>query len=239
MPATEAQKERTGKAVHWKDTQEIQQFNPHQPTASQLSQLYGINQTTQNPNVSLVPTPSSTPTFFQPAPPPIPLQAPSFQNTVTAQHVLPFHSSHSQSTSTQGLTQPFPQVLPQQSYRPQSRRVAKQRIARLKRQLDAEYAIPLHQKTYHTLQHCRRNYGFCAITNNPLQKNFNDTLKNNPNYILAQPNNLCTLSKVPTGTRRLLGLSHKYCLSSSQLQNNVRRTIQKMAYTIRMKYHLQ
>jgi hypothetical protein len=61
---------------------------------------------------------------------------------------------------------------------------------------------------------------------------------------LPQPSNLayhnlCTHSKIPPGTRELLGLNLKYCLASSQLNNEINPTIQKMAYAIRTQYNLQ
>jgi len=128
-----------------------------------------------------------------------------------------------------------------------SRRAAKQRILRQKKKLEAKSNMPLQQKHYHTLQRCLKNYGFCANPNYTLQKNFNDNLKANSseNENLPQPinnlsfHNFCKINTIPTGTRQLLGLNLRYCLASSQLHNNIRSTVQKMAYTIRTKYHLQ
>jgi hypothetical protein len=69
-----------------------------------------------------------------------------------------------------------------------------------------------------------------------LYKNFfNDIIQREPNYLLPQPSN----SRIPQGTRQLLGLNLKYCLASSQLQNIINTTVQKMAYAIRTKYNLQ
>jgi hypothetical protein len=65
-----------------------------------------------------------------------------------------------------------------------------------------------------------------------------------PTYLSPQPSNLayhnlCPHSRIPPGTRGLLGLNLKYCLASSQLINKINSTIQKMAYAIRTKNNLQ
>ncbi len=112
----EAQRGHTGKAVHWKETKEIQQFNPQQPISTVLHQLPGAYQAAQNPNL---PQPL-THTYFQPAPPPIPLQAPSFPNTFSALQVSPFHNPHFQSTQTPNLARPISQTLQQHPYQHQN-----------------------------------------------------------------------------------------------------------------------
>jgi hypothetical protein len=120
----EAQRGYTGKAILWKETKEIQQFNPQQPISAVLNQLSGTYQATQNPNLPLPPTP----TYFQPSPPPIPLQAPSIPNTFSALQVSPFHNSHFQSTQTPNLAQPISQALQQQPYHYQNQVKARMQI---------------------------------------------------------------------------------------------------------------
>jgi hypothetical protein len=125
MSATESQKEKNVKTVHWMDMQEMQQFNPNQPTASQMTHLFGYTKPRKNPNLSLIPTPSPNTTFFQPAPPLTPLQAPSLQNALLLQHTLPFHIWNNRNTPSQALSRPFPQMIPQQGYRQQSSNLQK------------------------------------------------------------------------------------------------------------------
>jgi hypothetical protein len=112
----EAQRGRTGKAIRWKETKEIQQFNPQEPISMVLNQLSGAYQAAQSPNL---PQPL-THTYFQPAPPPIPLQAPSFPGTFLALQVSPFHNSHFQSTQTPNLARPISQTLQQHPYQHQN-----------------------------------------------------------------------------------------------------------------------
>jgi hypothetical protein len=100
------------------------------------------------------------------------------------------------------------------------------------------------QNSYHIKQRCLRNFGFIANPKNTIQKNFNDIIQLKPTHLSPQPSNLayhnlCTHSKIPPGTRELLGLNLKYCLASSQLNNDINPTIQKMAYAIRTQYNLQ
>jgi hypothetical protein len=124
------------------------------------------------------------------------------------------------------------------------RRITQHRAKRYKRNVDKESSPHLQQQTYHIRQSCLRNFGFYANQKFSLQKNFNDTIKNEPNFLLPQPlnltfHNLCKNKKVPQGTKQLLGLNLKYCLASSQLKNNINTTVQKMAYAIRTTFHLQ
>jgi hypothetical protein len=65
-----------------------------------------------------------------------------------------------------------------------SRNISKWRTTRFKKQMDAQHAIPLCQNSYHVSQWYHHNYDFCVNPNNTLQKIFNDTIKNNPNYTL-------------------------------------------------------
>jgi len=48
-----------------------------------------------------------------------------------------------------------------------------------------------------------------------------------------------SVSSLVVSSFEVLGLNLKYCLSSSQLKNNINTTVQKMAYAIRTTFHLQ
>ncbi len=121
FPITESQKEGSTKMVQWKDTQEIRQFNPNQPTASQMTHLLGLYQAAQNPTSPFIPPLPSSATFFQPAPPPTPLLAPSLQNPLLVQHTSPFHHWNNRSTQSKMISQPLSQTVPQQEYRKQNK----------------------------------------------------------------------------------------------------------------------
>jgi hypothetical protein len=120
FPITESQKEGSTKMVQWKDTQEIRQFNPNQPTASQMTHLLGLYQAAQNPTSPFIPPLPSSATFFQPAPPPTPLLAPSLQNPLLVQHTSPFHHWNNRSTQSKMISQPLSQTVPQQEYQKQN-----------------------------------------------------------------------------------------------------------------------
>jgi hypothetical protein len=99
------------------------------------------------------------------------------------------------------------------------------------------------QNTYHVKQYCLKTFGFQANANLPLQQNFDITLKNIKNNPLHQLtnltfHNLCQETKLPVGIKTLLGLNLKYCLSPSIINQDINRTILKMAYSIRTKCHL-
>jgi len=51
--------------------------------------------------------------------------------------------------------------------------------------------------------------------------------------------NLCTKNKLPTGTKELLGLNLNFCLATKNIKDNIRRTILKMARSIRISSFLQ
>jgi hypothetical protein len=118
------------------------------------------------------------------------------------------------------------------------------RSKRYKKQEVKKINLPFQQNTYHMKQRCLCNFGFHANPKNSLQKNFNDTIQKEPTYPFQQPSNLsfhnlCKHTKIPQGTKKLLGLNLKYCLASSQLKNNINTTVQKLAYAIRTAFNLQ
>jgi len=51
--------------------------------------------------------------------------------------------------------------------------------------------------------------------------------------------NLCPDYKLPPGTRELLGLNLKFCLSSKSPHNKVSKTMISMARSIRIQHYLQ
>jgi len=125
-----------------------------------------------------------------------------------------------------------------------SRRTSQRRAKRYKKLTHLTHKRYLKQNQYHTAQRCIRNYGFCANPMLTLQKNFNNTIQNGTNHPPSQPtnltfHNLCKNIRIPTDTKYLLGLNLKYCLASSHVPDNIKTTVQKMAYAIRTSFHLQ
>ena len=93
-------------------------------------------------------------------------------------------------------------------------------------------------KQRHTGLQCLRHFGFAADPKAPIQKNFKTALENLPMTTSKQPSNLtfhnlCTNREIPTWTRQLLGLNLKHCLSPKKIPDNINKTIQKAAYSIR------
>jgi len=83
----------------------------------------------------------------------------------------------------------------------------------------------------------------CQTPNYPWKKNFDNGLRTKPSCLFRQPSNLtyhdlCGNENIPTGTKQLLGLNLKYCLTTNRLNNNINKTVQKMAYSIRTKLFL-
>ena len=100
------------------------------------------------------------------------------------------------------------------------------------------------QKLYQTKQRCIHHYGFVANPKANLQQNFNNTIKNATRYETKHPtnctyHNLCTINKIPLGTKQFLGLNLNFCLSANKIPNNIPSTIRRMAYNIRTHYYLK
>jgi hypothetical protein len=88
------------------------------------------------------------------------------------------------------------------------------------------------------------NFGFYANPNYSLQKNFNLHISQEPSELHMQPknltfHNLCTKNKLPTGAKEILGLNLNFCLATKSVKDNIRRTILKMARSIRISFFLQ
>jgi len=107
----------------------------------------------------------------------------------------------------------------------------------------ARHNAYLTQKTYQAEKYCLKNFGFVSDPKLPLKKNFNNRLRTKPSCLFGQPSNLtyhnlCGNENIPTGTKQLLGLNLKYCLATNRLNNNINKTVRKMAYSIRTKLFL-
>jgi hypothetical protein len=107
--------------------------------------------------------------------------------------------------------------------------------------MEAQYTTYTKTETYR--KNCLINYGFFANPRHSLQTNFNKTIRANIPAQYNQPmnltyHNLCTQNSVPPGTRHLLGLNLNYGLAFRQLQNNINKTILKMANSITTKHFI-
>ena len=107
----------------------------------------------------------------------------------------------------------------------------------------ARHNAYLAQKAYHAERYCLKNFGFVSDPKLPLKRNFNNRLRTKPSCLSGQPSNLtyhnlCGNENIPTGTKQLLGLNLKYCLATNRLNNNINKTVQKMAYSIRTRLFL-
>jgi len=92
------------------------------------------------------------------------------------------------------------------------------------------------------MQHYNRNYGFTANPHSSKQINFKQAMTTKPPLTYCQPHNLtyhnlCTINKIPPGTKQLLGFNLKYCLSTKHLHQDINKTVLKMAYSIKTLYH--
>jgi hypothetical protein len=87
-------------------------------------------------------------------------------------------------------------------------------------------------------------FGFYANPKNSKCSNFNNALSKINSLTYNQPtnlafHNLCKANSLPPGTRQLLGLNLKFCLSSNHLNYNPKKSLLNLAYTIRTKEHLK
>jgi len=125
-----------------------------------------------------------------------------------------------------------------------SRRYSQRRKQRLLNKTKSQQFIYINQKLYHMTQCYALHYGFTANPRTSLQQNFNNTIKNTVGYEKKQPtnstfHNLCTINKIPLGTKQLLGLNLNFCLASNKIPNSIPNTIRNMAYNIRTAYYLK
>jgi hypothetical protein len=123
-----------------------------------------------------------------------------------------------------------------------SRRIAQRRAKRSRRQTETQNKKLQEQYKYYLNKRCTRQFGFCANPSKTKQNNFNYALKTQCIPIPSgQPtnftyHNLCPNYKLPPGTRELLGLNLKFCLSSKSPHNKVSKTMLSMA---RIQHYLQ
>jgi hypothetical protein len=127
-----------------------------------------------------------------------------------------------------------------------SRRLAQRRKQRLIKK-------EMHKHSYNriglafkhrTEQYCLHNFGLCANPTQSISENFKSVLCTMPLQSWLQPknlafHNLCKTQKLPTGTKKLLRLNLKFCLSSNNITNDIHKTMLQMTKTIRTKYFLQ
>ena len=95
-----------------------------------------------------------------------------------------------------------------------------------------------------TKARCLSNYGFYAKPEYNIQKKFNFCISQGQSSSCMQPtnlqfHNLCKENVLPSGTRQLLGLNLKFCISSNQIKNNINKTVLQMARSIRTRYYLK
>jgi hypothetical protein len=124
------------------------------------------------------------------------------------------------------------------------RRTAQRRAKRYNKIQAHKKQKEIIQTQYHANQCCLRYFGFIANPNLPKQQNFRNALQTNISTLFRQPknltyHNLCTLAKVPPGTKQLLGLNLKYCLATNQIHCNIKKTLLKLAYSIRTEYAIK
>jgi len=148
-------------------------------------------------------------------------------------------------TKLQPLTYPLWHTIPSSkiSKRSRSRRVFQRRVHRKKKIEKHNEDIQTKQLTYRLRQHCLQAYGLLANPSASLRSNFNSALINNTHPSL-QPNNLsfhnlCQNRQLPIGTRQLLGLNLRFCLSSRNVNTSIKPTIFKIARSIRTKCYLK
>jgi hypothetical protein len=77
-----------------------------------------------------------------------------------------------------------------------------------------------------------------------LRQNFNEAIKKEPSTQPFQPHNLafhnlCKHNKLPLGSKELLGLNLKFCLTSNKITDEINKTVLQMARNIRTKTYLK
>jgi hypothetical protein len=124
-----------------------------------------------------------------------------------------------------------------------SRRITQRRLKRNKNKEQSQLSRKIQRLFLHTKKNCLSNYGFCSDPSSSIQKNFNTAITALTSYPNKQPSNLtfhnlCQQNELPPGTKHLLGLNLKYCLTSNKLDDGVNNTLLKLAQSIRTKHFL-
>jgi len=101
----------------------------------------------------------------------------------------------------------------------------------------------IHLRHQQVTQQCECNYGFCSSYTKNIKQNFDNALNNPNSSLFTQPinltfHNLCKQQRLPTGSKELLGLNLKFCLATKPLPNEIKRTVIKMAKSIRTQQYL-
>jgi hypothetical protein len=96
----------------------------------------------------------------------------------------------------------------------------------------------------HTTLLCQKAYGFSANPSFSLQKNFRTAIATPSSPYFKQPkhltfHNLCRDTTLPVGSKNLLGLNLKFCLSTKSLTNDINQTMLRMVCSIRTHHFLQ
>ena len=145
----------------------------------------------------------------------------------------------------QQVTLNVPKNVPQSPRKIVSRRLAQRRKQRLikKDAIKRNHTNVGIARNNHTEQYCLRNFGFCANPTLSKSKNFKLALHTKPSHLWLQPrnlafHNLCKTQKLPLGAKELLGLNLKFCLSSGEITNDIKKTVMQMAKSIRTRHFL-
>jgi hypothetical protein len=133
----------------------------------------------------------------------------------------------------------------QTTHKTRSRRISQRRKQRLiKKESGKSYRTNIgFGRINRTTQYCLQNFGLCSNPDNSINKNFKTALQTIPSHTWLQPrnltfHNLCKQQKLPLGTKELLGLNLKFCISSNKITNDINKTVLLMAKTIRTKHFL-
>jgi hypothetical protein len=130
------------------------------------------------------------------------------------------------------------------------RRMAKSRKTRelqgggLTREHDKRFKNQLKNMDTYINSECIQQCGFISDSKTPIWKNKINALKaiDPAKLELRQPTNLAfhnlSDTKLPTGTKCLLGLSLKFCLEQNRPKHAIETTIQNMKRSIRIRYWL-
>ncbi len=150
-------------------------------------------------------------------------------------------------TGQRSISQPFlssPQQSKALKRKKKSRKITQRRKKRYSKAkvLESTKTKYLQARIQRTEQRCLTDFGFFANPNLSLQKNFDNALKTTPSTLFCQPknltfHNLCKESKLPPGSKELLGLNLKVCLASHFIPNNIKSTMLQLARTIRTKFY--
>ncbi len=124
----------------------------------------------------------------------------------------------------------------QTTHKTRSRRISQRRKQRLiKKESGKSYRTNIgFGRINRTTQYCLQNFGLCSNPDNSINKNFKTALQTIPSHTWLQPrnltfHNLCKQQKLPLGTKELLGLNLKFCISSNKITNDINKTVLLMA----------